>query len=87
MLQLERGKLYCAKADERVNELSLGVKEYMKYLVPTEETMDTAVLSPSSNVISLSSLRLLPVVDQVRSLLKDGTFEMREGWLDSCIWA
>jgi hypothetical protein len=75
-LQLERGKLYCTSIDERVNELSLGVEEYLKYLVPAEETENSAALAGSSD-ISLSRLKLLPVVDQVRNLLKEGMFEIR----------
>jgi hypothetical protein len=76
---LERGKLYCVKADERVNELSLGMNEYLKYLVPGEEAADSVVSSQSPDIISLSSLKLLPLVDQVRSLLRDGRLEVREG--------
>jgi len=68
-LQLERGKLYCTRVDERVNELSLGVKEYMKNLVPEEEMEQAAA---SSDFVSHSSLMQLPVVDQVRTLLREG---------------
>jgi hypothetical protein len=74
-LQLERGKLYCTKIDERVNELSLGVEEYLKYLVPVEEMENSAALAGPSD-ISLSHLKLLPIVDQVRNLLKEGMFEI-----------
>jgi hypothetical protein len=84
-LQLERQKLYCVKADERVNELSLGVNEYLKYLVPLEEIADSVESSQSPNIISLSSLKLLPLVDQVRSLLRDGMLGLREEWVECCI--
>jgi hypothetical protein len=73
-LQLERGKLYCTKIDERVNELSLGVDEYLKYLVPVEEPESLAALSGPAD-ISLKELKLLPVVDQVRKLLREGTLD------------
>jgi hypothetical protein len=76
VLQLERGKLYCTKIDERLNELSLGVEEYLKYLVSVEETEESAALAGPSNT-SLSQLKLLPVVDQVRNLLREGTLEIQ----------
>ena len=77
VLQLERGKLYCTRVDERANELSLGVKEYMKNLVPVEEMEQEAA---SSDVMSRSSLTQLPIVDQVRTLLREGMLNMKEGW-------
>jgi hypothetical protein len=52
-----------------VNELSLGVKEYMKNLVPVEEMEQAAALS---DVMSRSSLAQLSAVDQVRTLLREG---------------
>jgi hypothetical protein len=73
VLQLERGKLYCTRVDERVNELSLGVKEYMKSLVPEEDTEEAAA---SSDVMSRSTLTQLPAVDQVRTLLREGRVEL-----------
>ena len=69
LLQLERGKLYCTRVEERANELSLGVKEYMKNLVPVEETEQA---DTSSDFLSHTSLKQLPVVDQVRTLLREG---------------
>jgi DNA-directed RNA polymerase-3 subunit RPC5 len=66
--ELERGKLYCTKVDERVNELSLGVKEYMKNLVPVEEMEQADV---SSDFVSHSSLTQMPAVDKVRTLLRE----------------
>jgi hypothetical protein len=55
-----------------VNELSLGVKEYMKNLVPMEETEET------TDVTSRSSLTQLSAVDQVRTLLREGMLNMKE---------
>ena len=78
ILQLERGKLYCTRVDERVNELSLGVKEYMDSLVPAEEMEHADV---PSDVTSRSSLTQLPAVDQVRTLLKEGMLKMKEVWV------
>jgi len=75
VLQLERGKLYCTKVDERVNELSLGVKEYMKNLVPVEEMEQADV---SSDFVSHSSLTQMPAVDKVRTLLREGMLIMNE---------
>jgi hypothetical protein len=77
VLQLERGKLYCTRVDERVNELSLGAKEYMKNLVPVEEMEQAAA---SSDVMSRSSMTQLPAVDQVRTLLREGMLNMKEEW-------
>jgi hypothetical protein len=77
VLQLERGKLYCTKVDERVNELSLAVDEYLKYLVPEEEPESLAAL-PGCAEMSLKELKLLPVVDQVRNLLREGKFSCTE---------
>jgi hypothetical protein len=70
-LQLERGKLYCTKVDERVSELNLAVDEYLKYLVPMEEPESLAALAGRAEM-SLKELKLLPVVDQVRNLLREG---------------
>lgn len=64
--------MYCTRVDERVNELSLGVKEYMKNLVPMEETEET------TDVTSRSSLTQLSAVDQVRTLLREGMLNMKE---------
>jgi hypothetical protein len=72
-LQLERGKLYCSRVDERVNELSLGVKEYMKNLVPAEDVEQVAA---SSDVMSHSTLIQMPAVDHVRILLREGRMKM-----------
>ncbi|XP_069692182.1 DNA-directed RNA polymerase III subunit RPC5 [Periplaneta americana] len=69
--ELERGKLYCTKPEERVNELSLGVKEYMKYLIPKEEESEESKPSEASAVISLNSLKQLPIVDQVKILFRE----------------
>ena len=69
--------MYCTRVDERANELSLGVKEYMKNLVPVEEMEQEAA---SSDVMSRSSLTQLPIVDQVRTLLREGMLNMKEGW-------
>jgi hypothetical protein len=76
--------LYCTKVDERVNELSLGVTEYMKYLVPVEE-MELA--AASSDIMSRSSLTQLPAVEQVRTLLREGMLRMREEWAVCLVWA
>lgn len=62
------------------------MNEYLKYLVPAEETSsDSVVSSQSANVISRSSLKLLSLVDQVRCLLRDGMLELRERWAECCI--
>jgi len=60
-----------------VNELSLGVNEYMKNLVPVEEMEQAAA---SSDVMSRSSLTQLSAVDQVRTLLREGMLNMKEEW-------
>jgi hypothetical protein len=83
-LQLERQKLYCVKTDEQVSELSLGVNEYLKYLLPLDGTADPVVSSQSPDGISRSSLKLLPLVDQVRSLLRDGTLELGDRTVQCC---
>jgi hypothetical protein len=67
-----------------VNELSLGVKEYMKDLLPVEEVEHAAA---SSDVMSRSSLSMLPAVDQVRTLLREGMLKMREETVTCSIWA
>ena len=64
--ELERGKLYCMKVEEKVEELNLSSNEYMKNLF----TMD--VDSAVTDVVSLNSLKLLPLVEQVRTLLREG---------------
>ncbi|KAJ9580202.1 hypothetical protein L9F63_004145, partial [Diploptera punctata] len=64
--ELERGKLYCVKTDDKVDELNLTTSDYMKYLITTDDTDDS-----KCDVVSLKSLKLLPLVEQVRTLLKE----------------
>ncbi|XP_067005407.2 DNA-directed RNA polymerase III subunit RPC5 isoform X2 [Anabrus simplex] len=60
----ERGKLYCSQQDERPSELTLNKEQYMDVLITQH-----ADVASSSNIIPLSRLRLLPLLDQVKQLL------------------
>ncbi|PSN40466.1 hypothetical protein C0J52_11618 [Blattella germanica] len=53
--ELERGKLYCAPVEEKVEALNLTSHEYMSYLASTEEIKND----------SLVSLKRLPLADQL----------------------
>lgn len=74
-MQLEKSKLYAE--DTRQSSIVDDSKEddpveYIRRLVP--EDQEQAIIRPSlpSNVVSFSSLKTLPLLEQCKLLLKDG---------------
>ncbi|XP_065158806.1 DNA-directed RNA polymerase III subunit RPC5 isoform X1 [Atheta coriaria] len=64
-------KLYCENMEDTGQLSMINKTEYLKLLVPDDQ--EQAVITPSlpSHVVSLHSLRSLPVQEQCRLLLKD----------------
>lgn len=74
---MEKAKFFSENTSRSLsNTIESGKEEqplhYLRTLVP--EDQEQAIIKPSlpSNVVSLSSLRALPLLDQCKMLLKDG---------------
>nr|CAD7409402.1 unnamed protein product [Timema poppensis] len=64
-----KSKLYCSKTTENVSELSVSSDDYLKTLLP--EDLEDDSVKTSTYSVPLKNLRLLPLVDQVKLLLKE----------------
>nr|CAD7260962.1 unnamed protein product [Timema shepardi] len=64
-----KSKLYCSKTTEKVCELSVSSDDYLKTLLP--EDLEDDSVKTSTYSVPLKNLRLLPLVDQVKLLLKE----------------
>nr|CAD7409435.1 unnamed protein product [Timema cristinae] len=64
-----KSKLYCSKTMEKVSELSVSSDDYLKTLLP--EDLEDDSVKTSTYSVPLKNLRLLPLVDQVKLLLKE----------------
>ncbi|XP_043280382.1 DNA-directed RNA polymerase III subunit RPC5 [Venturia canescens] len=69
--ELMRLDMYCSSTDESVNTLKLTRNEYLKMLAPPMKTEQYAVASASNHGTSLVYIRTLPLLDQIRILMKD----------------
>lgn len=63
--------MFCSTTDETVNTLNLSTQQYLELLAPRvkEESLKTTV---SNSITSLSYIRTLPLLDQIKILMKDG---------------
>ena len=73
-LQLTRLELFCSSTDESVNNLKLSPNEYLKVLAPPMKDEEYMSRNNSNHTTSLAYIRTLPLLDQIRILMKDGTF-------------
>nr|CAD7458170.1 unnamed protein product [Timema tahoe] len=64
-----KSKLYCSKTTEKVSELNVSSDDYLKTLLP--EDLEDDSVKTSTYSVPLKNLRLLPLVDQVKLLLKE----------------
>lgn len=72
VLQVERLKLLTDNVDDVGQVKSLNNIEYVKLLVPEDKEQTPLEPTQPSHVLSLHSLRALPLLEQCRQLLKDG---------------
>ncbi|XP_076172472.1 RNA polymerase III subunit E [Ptiloglossa arizonensis] len=68
--ELTRLEMFCSTTDETVNTLNLSTQQYLELLAPRvkEESLKTTV---SNSITSLSYIRTLPLLDQIKILMKD----------------
>ncbi|KAK2576209.1 hypothetical protein KPH14_005579 [Odynerus spinipes] len=69
--ELTRLEMFCSSTDESINTLNLTHKQYLDLLAPPiteEQYMKVGTTNPIS---SLNYIRTLPLLDQVRILMKD----------------
>lgn len=65
--------MFCSSTDESVNNLKLTRAEYLKLLAPPMKTEQYAAACEYNHGTSLGYIRTLPLLDQIRILMKDGT--------------
>jgi DNA-directed RNA polymerase-3 subunit RPC5 len=64
--------MFCSHNDESVNNLNLSTKQYLDILAPPLKEEQFSKANIPSHTTSLSYIRTLPLLDQVRILMKDG---------------
>lgn len=64
--------MICGTNDESVNNLNLSSKQYLDLLAPPLKEEQFSKANIPSHTTSLSYIRTLPLLDQVRILMKDG---------------
>lgn len=65
-------RLVCQNTDDVGHALSFTGDEYLKSLMPLEVEDGGTLPSLPSHVLSLNALKTLPLLDQIKLLLKDG---------------
>ncbi|XP_054003978.1 DNA-directed RNA polymerase III subunit RPC5 [Hylaeus anthracinus] len=68
--ELTRLEMFCSTTDETVNTLNLSSQQYLDLLAPRmkEDQLKSAV---SNSTTSLNYIRTLPLLDQIKILMKD----------------
>lgn len=63
--------MFCSATEETVNTLNVSTEQYLELLAPRikEEHLKSDV---SNYITSLNYIRTLPLLDQIRILMKDG---------------
>ncbi|XP_076650808.1 RNA polymerase III subunit E [Halictus rubicundus] len=69
--ELTRLEMFCSATDETVNTLNLTNKQYLELLAPRVKEEPYSRTDMSNSTTSLSYIRTLPLLDQIRILLKD----------------
>ena len=64
--------MFSSANDESSNNLNLSPKEYLNLLAPPLKEEQFSKANIPSHTTSLSYIRTLPLLDQVRILMKDG---------------
>ncbi|XP_001600399.1 DNA-directed RNA polymerase III subunit RPC5 [Nasonia vitripennis] len=71
LAELTRMEMICGTNDESVNNLNLSSKQYLDLLAPPIKEEQFSKANIPSHTTSLSYIRTLPLLDQVRILMKD----------------
>lgn len=71
-LQIKRMDMVCP--EEVVNNLNLSTRQYLDILAPPVKEEQFSKANIPSHTTSLSYIRTLPLLDQVRVLMKDGKY-------------
>ncbi|KAG8227380.1 hypothetical protein J437_LFUL000388 [Ladona fulva] len=66
----ERSKMFCCLPQNEVTGLDIKTNDYLRNLVPPENSECSSVPRLPSNLISLDKLKTLPLGDQVKTLLQ-----------------
>ncbi|KAJ8667381.1 hypothetical protein QAD02_009043 [Eretmocerus hayati] len=69
--ELTRMEMFCSASDDSVNNLNLTAKQYLDLLAPPVKEEQFSKANIPSHTTSLSYIRTLPPLDQVRILMKD----------------
>ncbi|XP_076764759.1 DNA-directed RNA polymerase III subunit RPC5-like [Xylocopa sonorina] len=69
--ELTRLEMFCSATDETVNTLNLSNQQYLELLAPRVKEEEYLKPDVSNHVTSLNYIRTLPLLDQVRTLMKD----------------
>lgn len=70
--QLTRLEMFCPATDETVNTLNISTQQYLELLAPRIKEDHYLKSDVSNHATSLNYIRTLPLLDQVRILMKDG---------------
>ena len=68
--ELTRLEMFCSATDETVNTLNLSTQQYLDQLAPRMKD-DQLKLDISDCTTSLNYIRTLPLLDQIKTLMKD----------------
>lgn len=68
--QLTRLEMFCSATDETINTLNISTKQYLDLLVP--KIKDESVSDFANSTSSLNYIRSLPLLDQIKTFMKDG---------------
>lgn len=64
--------MFCSATDETVNRLNLSTGQYLDLLAPCIKEDEYLKTDVSNSTKSLNYIRTLPLLDQIKILLKDG---------------
>lgn len=70
--------MFCSSTEETINALNLTNKQYLELLAPPICQEQYSKSDTSNHTTSLNYIRTLPLLDQVRILMKDGKEKKRE---------
>lgn len=70
--QLTRLEMFCSATEETVNTLNVSTEQYLELLAPRIKEEHYLKSDVSNYITSLNYIRTLPLLDQIRILMKDG---------------
>lgn len=65
----EKDGLYCSAADNEISQLSMLPKDYLSKLIPESKADESFKAQMPSNVLSITQLQSMPLVNQIKALL------------------